>query len=698
MSSSTLPISIVTPVAAPPSPRRGRALALIASLAGFAAVGSSTSLLAGTASSDAAAGWTAGLFALGALLALLQGATASDRRGRRRFSLIGLGLVGAAVAFILIGLLPLAGFCAGIGSVMVAFAADGRLRDARTSQPVAIAVALAGVAGGVAATLFAGAWATIALTILAVALALAAIETVPHPRTPVFVLPGLPSVDGRGSALVAVAGLGLVLGAVMFGWSGALVAAGALAALVAVHVAKGMRVVRGSGVVEPGTRAYRTVVKTYDSTVSLAPRRAAITTTPDEVADAIAVARRDGLGVSVHSTGHAAAWHPSLDDSLLLRVKMTGGVTVDAARRLVRIPAGTPWAEVVAAVAPHGLAVPHGSSGHVGVVGYITRGGLSAYGRTTGVAANSLESVEIVLADGRLVVASRTQEPELFWAVRGGGGGFGVVTAVTVRAFVPGSIVTGVAAWELRDAAPVAAAWARWTALAPSSITTSLRVLSIPPLPGMPFALSRRPLLVIDGTAVDTLDASAEDASSELLTRLRAAGPAVMDTWRTAGVEEVPLTHMDPPFGPAHSTAHGLVGGAPFRDEDQAERLVRDFVTAATDPDSALMIAELRQLGGALADAPVDAGAVGHYRGAFGWLGLQPHGKTGAEPAAAALDRAWAAMSGWSTGYTAPTLAVERERPALSFPAEVARRAQSVRSAVDPTGLFGGDVAPGARI
>jgi FAD/FMN-containing dehydrogenase len=697
MSSSTLPTSIVTSVPAPPSPRSGRALSIIASLSGFAALGSSTALVAGSASSGAAAGWSAGPFALGALLALLQGATASDRRGRRRFSLIGLSLVGAGVALTLIGVLPLAAFCAGIGSVMVAFAADGRLRDAGTSQPVAIVLALAGVAGGTAAVAFVGSWATIVLSILAVALAVVAPET-PLPRTPVFVLPGLPTVDGRGAALVAMAGLGFVFGTVMFGWVGALVAAVAMSAFVAVYVAKGTRVVRGSGVVEPGTREYRTAVKTYDATVSLAPRRAAITTTPDEVADAIEAARREGLGVSVHSTGHAAAWHPSLDDSLLLRVKMTGGVTVDVSRRLVRIPAGTAWADVVAAVAPHGLAVPHGSSGHVGVVGYLTRGGLSAYGRTTGVAANSLESVELVLADGRRVVASRTQEPELFWAVRGGGGGFGVVTAVTVRAFVPGSIVTGAAAWELRDAAPVAEAWARWTALAPSSITTSLRVLTIPPLPGMPFALSRRPLLVIDGTAVDTLDVSAEEAASELLTGLRAAGPAVMDTWRTAGVEEVPLTHMDPPFGPAHSTAHGLVGGESFRDGDQAERLVRDFVTAATNPDSALMIAELRQLGGALADAPVDAGAVGHYRGAFGWLGLQPHGKTGPEQAASDLDRAWAAMSDWSTGYTAPTLAVERERPALSFPAEVARRAQSVRSALDPTGLFDADVAPGARI
>ena len=124
-----------------------------------------------------------------------------------------------------------------------------------------------------------------------------------------------------------------------------------------------------------------------------------------DVQAALRIARDRGLGVRMHSTGHGASRHGDMASDLLLKVRIDEPVTLDLARRVVRIPAGTPWSSVVPVLAPHGLTAAHGSSSHVGAIGYLLGGGLSAYARSTGVAANSIESVEMVLADGRFVVA-----------------------------------------------------------------------------------------------------------------------------------------------------------------------------------------------------------------------------------------------------------------------------------------------------
>jgi hypothetical protein len=152
---------------------------------------------------------------------------------------------------------------------------------------------------------------------------------------------------------------------------------------------------------------------------------------------------------------------------------------------------------------------------------------------------------------------------------------------------------------------------------------------------------------------------------------------------------------MDAPFAPAHSSAHALLGAASSADVDQAHGIVADFLAATND--STVLISELRQLGGALSDRPEDAGVVGHYRGAFGWLNLALHGKPGRDAAEAAIDAQWAHVQSWDTGYTVPTLASERHRPARSFPESDVAVVDAVRARVDPDGVFRIDVARGAH-
>lgn len=670
--------------------RGARLAAAAASLVAIAACGLAVGSVAVAPSGAAALADGAGAV-LGSALALVQGAHASDRRGRRRFVLIGLVLLAAAVVVHTLAVTFVAGLILGIGTVMTVMAATGWLDDAGVRPIPAVAVSLIAVAAASFAAV--PALIPVAALILAAAVAAVSVDTVSGPRTPAFVLPAPPRLSARPVGAVVLAALAASL-ALRSGGAPALIGLlVALGAVMGIGLLRSRRTVRPIALAESG-RAYDGAVAVFDATVAPRPALAATVRSVDDVRAAISLARSRGMGIAMHSTGHAAAGLADLSGSALVKVAIEEPVTVDAERRTVRVPAGRAWADVVPLVASRGLAVPHGSSGHVGVVGYLTRGGLSAYGRHTGVAANAIESIELVTADGELRCVDRDSDPELLWALRGGGGGFGVVTAVTVRAFAPGELVTGTTIWEMSDAEAVAHAWAEWTADAPSAITTSLRVLTIPPIPGMPFSLSRRPMLVVDGTAVDG-DVSARQAAGELLSRLRSAATPRLDTWRVADQAEVPFTHTDAPFAPAHSSAHALLGTEPSGDADQARGIVADFLGAATD--SAVLISELRQLGGALSDRPEGAGVVGHYRGAFGWLNLALHGKPGRDAAEAAIDAQWAQVQRWETGYTAPTLASERHRPARSFPESDVVAVDAVRSGVDPEGLFRIDVAPGAH-
>jgi hypothetical protein len=462
----------------------------------------------------------------------------------------------------------------------------------------------------------------------------------------------------------------------------------------------GDRPVRSAAPAPAGTTAYRDAVRAFDTTHPMRPAMAGIATSVAEVQAALAIARDKGLGLRMHSTGHGASRQADMSHDLLLKVRVDEPITVDQRRATVRIPAGAAWGSVVPELARYGLAAPHGSSAHVGAIGYLMAGGLSAYARSTGVAANSIESVEMVLADGRHVKIDAAHDPELFWAVRGGGGGLGVVTAVTVRAFAPGQVVTGAAFWRLDDAPAVADAWAQWSRTAPSTITTSIRVMSLLPVPGVPAKLFGRRLLVVSGTAVDHGPATgnapgAFDATEGLLGRLTAAAAPVFDSWQPADVLEVPHTHMDPPIGAAHVSDHMLLDD---RAVPGASTTVGTWLDLATNgPARKLAMVELRQLGGALADAPANGGAVASLAGRFGYFAVGARLPwRGDTKNLAALDATRAALAGYDTGRTAPTFAADRQRPQRSFGDVSAMRAAAVRAAVDPAGVFAADVALGA--
>ena len=213
-----------------------------------------------------------------------------------------------------------------------------------------------------------------------------------------------------------------------------------------------------------------------------------------DVVSVVNAARELGLRVAPQSTGHNAGPLGDLDGTILLKTSAMRDVQIDPVARVARVEAGAMWMDVTPAAAEHGLAALAGSAPDVGVAGYTLGGGLSWLARSHGLAANSVVAIEVVTADGVLRRVDETHEPELFWALRGGGGSFGVVTAIEFRLYPITEVYAGVLFFPLDRAAEVLEAWRQWLPSVPDSVTSVGRILRFPPIPDLP-PLPQRPVL-----------------------------------------------------------------------------------------------------------------------------------------------------------------------------------------------------------
>ncbi len=437
----------------------------------------------------------------------------------------------------------------------------------------------------------------------------------------------------------------------------------------------------------PGEERYALAVDGYNLRSHLEPAFAAVATTVEEVVAVLDAARRRGLGVRVRSTGHGFNSGAPLGEEVVLRTLFTAPVVVDATTRTAVIPAGALWGEVVDAAAPFGLAALHGSARSVGVIGYLLQGGASFYGRRFGLASNLIRSITVVLADGRIAVATAETDPELFWALRGGGGGFGVVTSVTIDLIEVPCVATGAAFWPVAAAPAVLEAWEEWAPTAPREVSTALRVMRLPPQPGIPPQLTDGPVVVIDGAALDRDDRTGTELIDVLLAPLRKAHEPLLDTWHRGTPVDVVSTHMDPP------TASPFFGDhVPLNALGAAGRAA--FLSVAGQPAGAnLAIVELRQLGGAFADPDAAGGVVDHLDPQYGCFGVGI--LLGGNPEAVVaqqLDALRAVLRPWTNEFTVPSFVERFGAPQRSFGPTEASRVDVVRRWSDPTGMFAGDV------
>ncbi|GAA3525017.1 FAD-binding oxidoreductase [Nocardioides daeguensis] len=439
------------------------------------------------------------------------------------------------------------------------------------------------------------------------------------------------------------------------------------------------RLASGCEIHLPGDPGYDAARTPWNLAVDQRPAAVAVPHTPAEVQAVVRAAAEAGLRVAPQSSGHGAAplTEGALDDVVLVRMHALTGVTVDPDARTARVLGGTLWADVVTAAAPHGLTVLHGSAPDVAVAGYLLGGGLSFYGRQHGLAVNALRAVEVVTADGTLRRASATEEPELFWAVRGGGGNFGVVVAFELDLLPYADVYAGMLLWD-RDRAPeVVRAWVEWSRTAPDSATTSLRVMSFPPLPELPPFLSGRDIVVVDGAILE----SDEDAAA-VLAPLRALEPE-MDTFGRIPATALLQVHMDPP-GPSPAVGdHSVLGSL----DEAAIEVFLEQVGPGTR--SGLMFAELRQLGGAFAVPAAGGGALSHVPGEYALfcVAMAP------TPQAAVAGRAATftvvrALGAWSRTSLVPTFAETKVDASRFYDGEDWVRLCRARDAADPDRLF----------
>ena len=405
--------------------------------------------------------------------------------------------------------------------------------------------------------------------------------------------------------------------------------------------------------------------------------RPSVVVLPESAADvvrAVQFARSQGMRIAPQSTGHGAASVESLDGAMAIKTSRMRRVEISAATRVARVEAGANWQDVTVPAAQHGLAPLAGTSATVGVAGYTLGGGIGWLSRRHGLAANSVSAVEVVTVDGRLRRADAGRNRDLLWAVKGGGGSVGVVTALEMGLFPVPALYGGVLFFPIERSAQVLGAWRAWVETVPDEVTSVARILRVPPFPEIPDALRGRAFALVEAAYIgDPL------AGAELLRPLRELGPE-LDTFAAIAAPALQTLHMDPDE-PVAGEAHGA--------------LLTDLPTAAIDAvvslagpdahDTPLSSVEIRHLGGALArDAP-GCSAQPKIDAAFAMVagGLTPTPEL-RDRVRAHADAITSALSVWRAGYDYYNFAEAPTEAIAVLPRESYRRLRQIKAQYDP--------------
>jgi FAD/FMN-containing dehydrogenase len=435
----------------------------------------------------------------------------------------------------------------------------------------------------------------------------------------------------------------------------------------------------GGNVHLPGDPGFDDARRAWNLVVDQHPAAVAVPRDAADVTAVVQAAAAAGLRVAPQSTGHNAGPLAArgLDDVVLVRMSSMAAVSLDPSTRIARVEGGALWDTAVAAAGEAGLAALHGSSPDVGIAGYTLGGGIGWYSRKLGLAANSLTAVEVVIADGTLVRADRDTEPDLFWALRGGGGSFGVVTAMEFALHPVDSVYAGMMLWDVASAEQVLRTWAAWAPGAPDEVTTAFRILNLPPLPELPEFLRGRSVAVVDGAVLGS-----DQQGRELLGELRGVQPE-LDTFAQVPPPVLARLHMDPEGGAPGVSDTALLDALP----DGAV----DSMLAAVGPESgsSLMVAELRQLGGALGREHPGGGSLSRLDASFLAFGvtMAPTPELSRQGLADA-QRFTSALAPWSTERRYLNFTENAVDPSTGYSEDGWQRLAGVRAAVDPTGIF----------
>jgi len=395
-----------------------------------------------------------------------------------------------------------------------------------------------------------------------------------------------------------------------------------------------------------------------------------------DVARTVSLARESGLTLSVRGGGHSIVGFGTNDGGIVLDLGAMKGLHIDPDRRLAWAQPGLTAGEYTAAAAAHGLATPFGDTASVGIAGLTLGGGIGWLVRKYGLTIDALQAVEIVTADGRQVTASEDSHPDLFWAVRGGGGNFGVVTRFQFKLFPVGEVLGGAlflpATKEaLQALAPIAAA-------APEELSTISFLMHIPPAPFVPAELVGAPSLVV-------MFVWAGDPQE---------GQSALAPFRAVAQPLIDMAMPMPYPGIYQFTAAGEQRGFAVH----ASRFVTELDDDAIDamlgataaPSSPMAMIQLRVLGGAMARVATDATAFAHRSAPIMATVIVPFEDPTTEPAQRAwTDRIFEALAPKDAGVYANFLEDEGdERIHAAYPAGTYERLAGVKRRYDPANVF----------
>jgi hypothetical protein len=412
--------------------------------------------------------------------------------------------------------------------------------------------------------------------------------------------------------------------------------------------------------------------------VNVPQRPAAVLEVADthDVVAAVQFANEHGVALSAQPRGHAA--RTTLDDTLLLRTRALDSIDVDIQRGTARVGAGVKWGELMARLDGTGLVALCGSNPDPSVVGLTLGGGVSWFTRKYGFTANSVVSFEVVDPCGDLVTVTRASDPDLFWALRGGGGDFGIVVSVELALMLAPSIYGGKLMWAVEHAGAVLKAFRDLALTAPDELTVWGHVYHFPPLPDLPEPIRGRSFV---GVAFTHLGSAAE--AEALIKPLRDAAPVQLDL-----VGPVPPRAMgevaQEPTEPMPSLEFGtLLTGL---DEAAIDRIVAVVGDRERCP---LIVTQLRGLGGGFARTSPAAGAVAAVQEPFQLFAV---GVPAVPELARAIPAAFAALAGavegLATGHAMPNFTPDGSPNSVCYPPETLERLRRIKLERDPKGII----------
>jgi len=402
--------------------------------------------------------------------------------------------------------------------------------------------------------------------------------------------------------------------------------------------------------------------------------------------DILAVVRfavENDLRVSGQATGHGAVALGSLDGAILIKTERMRGIEIDPDARTARVEAGVLSVELAEAAQQHRLSGLPGSSPDVGVAGYHLGGGLSWFGRQYGFACNRVRAIELVTADGEPRTVDADNEPELFWALRGGGGDYAIVAALHLDLVPVADAYAGIMIFPAAVGAAAVRHWRDWAAEVGENVTSVVRFLRPPDIPDVPEPLRNTPLLTVDGACIGSRE-EGEAAFAPLLE----IGEPVMNNFDQVPPAALCRIHMDPEQPVPGLGHHRVLRELP----DEA---IEVFASMADgDSGTPLLLTEIRHMGGALSRPAENGGALSHLDARFAMFGIgMPMTPELGQAIEAHHNRLHEAMEPWAADGGYFNFA---ERPCDAdaiLPPDVCARLGEVKRSYDPDGRIIGSHA-----